>query len=214
MTLRIHAFPASPRGFKAVCFANHIGIDYEFVFCDLTKGAQKSPEFTALNLNQRMPVLEEDGWCLWESNAIVQYLATKKPESGLLPKDERARADVSRWMFWESAHWDQACAVLVFERFVKGFFGGGGPDEKEVEKGIQAFHRAGAVLDGHLKGRRFLCSDTLSVADFSVGSALIMSDAASFPLENYKEIARWYAQLTALPAWQKTREMGQFPKAA
>lgn len=215
MSLKIHAFPASPRGFKAVCFANHIGIEYEFVFCDLTKGAQKSPEFTALNLNQRMPVLEEDGWSLWESNAIVQYLASKKPELGLMPKDERGRADVSRWMFWESAHWDQACSVLVFERFVKGFFGGGAPDPKEVERGLTGFNRAAAVLDAHLKGRKYLCNgDALSAADFSVGAALIMAEPAGFPLENYAEIRRWYASLAALPAWQKTLAMGRIPAAA
>lgn len=215
MSLKIHAFPLSPRGFKALCFANHIGIDYEFVFCDLRKGAQRTPEFTALNLNQRMPVLEEDGWSLWESNAILQYLATRKPEAGLLPRDERGRADVARWMFWESAHWDQACAILVFERFVKQVFQNAGPDEKEVEKGIAQFHRAGKVLDGHLEGRRYLCNDTLSIADFAVGAALIMSDMAQFPLEDYAQIKRWFAQLTALPAWQKTREMGSaFASAA
>jgi glutathione S-transferase len=212
--MKLHAFPASPRGFKALCFANHIGIDYQFVFCDLTKGAQKTAEFTALNLNQRMPVLEEDGWSLWESNAILQYLATRKPDSGMLPGDERGRADVARWMFWESAHWDQACAILVFERFVKGFFGLGAPDDKEVENGVAQFHRAGQVLDSHLKGRSYLCNDTLSVADFSVGAALIMTDAASFPLDDYAQIKRWYAQLLALPAWQKTREMGQMQAAA
>lgn len=204
MSLRIHAFPLSPRGFKALVVANHIGIAYDFALVDLTKGAQRSPEFTALNLNQRMPVLEEDGFCLWESNAIIQYLATMKPELGLLPKDERARADVSRWMFWESAHWDQACAILVFERFVKGAFGLGAADPAEVEKGLAQFNRAAKVLDQHLKGLKFLCGDRLTVADFSVGAALIMAEKAQFPLEPYGEIRRWYAQLTALPAWQKT----------
>jgi len=205
MSLKIHAFPLSPRGFKVLCFANHIGADYEFVLCDLRKGAQRTPEFTALNLNQRMPVLEEDGWSLWESNAILQYLAAN---AGLLPKDERARADIARWMFWESAHWDQACAILVFERFVKGAFGLGAADEKEVEKGIAQFHRAGSVLDRHLEGRRYLCNDTLSIADFAVGAALIMSDMAQFPLGDYAQIKRWHAQLTALPAWPKTLAMG------
>lgn len=204
MSLKIHAFPLSPRGFKALVVANHIGILYDFVLVDLTKGAQRSPEFTALNLNQRMPVLEEDGFCLWESNAIIQYLASKKPELGLLPTDERARADVSRWMFWESAHWDQACAILVFERFVKGAFGLGAADPAEVEKGLTQFHRAAKVLDQHLKGRKFLCGDHLTVADFSVGAALIMAEKAQFPLEPYGEIRRWYAQLVAMPAWQKT----------
>ena len=214
MSLKIHAFPASPRAFKVLSFANHIAIPYEFVLCDLTKGAQRSPEFTALNLNQRMPVLEEDGWSLWESNAIVQYLASKKPELGLLPADGHARADVNRWMFWESAHWDSACAILIFERFVKGFFGRGGPDPVEVEKGLTNFNRAAKVLDQHLKGRKFLCGDALSAADFSVGAPLIMAEPASLPLDDYPEIRRWYASLAALPAWQKTLAMAQMPAAA
>jgi glutathione S-transferase len=214
MSLKIHAFPASPRAFKVLSFANHIGLDYELVVVDLTKGAQRSPEFTALNLNQRMPVLEEDGFCLWESNAIVQYLATKKPELGLLPKDERARADVSRWQFWESSHWDSSCATLIFERFVKGMFGIGAPDPKEVEKGLTNFNRAAKVLDAHLKGRNFLCGDKLSVADFSVGAPLIMAGPAQLPLEDYPEIRRWYAGTSALPAWQKALAMGQMPAAA
>jgi len=207
MSLKLHAFPASPRGFKALAFANHIGIDYQFCLVDLPKGQQKTPEFTALNLNQRMPVLEEDGFALWESNAILQYLATKKPELGLLPKDERARADVSRWQFWESTLWDPACATLAFERVVKGLFGRGGPDPVEVEKGLQKFHQAAQVLDKHLKGRKFVCGDALTVADFSIGSGMIMAQAASFPLENYGEIRRWYAQLSELPAWKKTQAM-------
>jgi glutathione S-transferase len=214
MTLKIHAFPASPRAFKVLSFANHIGIDYELVVVDLTKGAQRSAEFTALNLNQRMPVLEEDGFCLWESNAIIQYLATKKPELGLLPKDERARADVSRWQFWESAHWDSACATLIFERFVKGLFGRGAADPVEVEKGLANFNRAAKVLDQHLKGRNFLCGDRRSVADFSIGAPLIMAAPAQFPLDDYPEIQRWYAQLAALPAWQKALAMSEMPKAA
>jgi glutathione S-transferase len=214
MSLRIHAFPASPRAFKVLAFAEHSGIAYEFVMVDLSKGAQRTPEFTALNLNQRMPVLEEDGWSLWESNAIVQYLATRKPELGFLPKDERGRADVSRWMFWESAHWDPACAILIWERFVKGFFGRGGPDPAEVEKGLVQFHRAASVLNQHLAGRKYLCGDKLTVADFAVGAPLIMAQPAQFPLEEYAEIRRWYAQLAALPAWQKVQAMGQMPQAA
>ncbi|HWA02902.1 MAG TPA: glutathione S-transferase family protein [Rhizomicrobium sp.] len=215
MSLRIHALPASPRGFKVISFANHVGIPYEFVLCDFTKGTQKTPEFTRLNPNQRMPVLEEDGWPLWESNAILQYLATKKPEMNLLlQRDERGRADVSRWMFWESAHWDPACVILVFERVVKPLFGRGAPDPAEIEKGLERFHRVAEVLDGHLKGRRFICGDTITTADFSVGAAFLMADAASFPLESYGEIRRLKDTLAALPAWQKALELVEMPKAA
>jgi len=214
MTLRIHAFPLSPRAFKVLAVAHHLGIDYEFVLCDLAAGTQRTPEFTRLNLNQRMPVLEEDGWSLWESNAIALFLAAKTPRDGFLPAGDRGRADVNRWMFWESAHWDPACAILVFERFVKAAFNRGAPDSAEIEKGLAQFHRCAGVLNEHLKGREFLCGDGLSVADFSVGAALIMADKAAFPLEAYPEIRRWYAALTALPAWQKTLAMSQLPKAA
>jgi len=207
MSLKLHVFPPSPRGFKVLVVAYQLGIDFELVFCDLTKGDQKSAAYTALNPNQRMPALEDGDFRLWESNAIIQYLATKKPESGLLPRDESARADVARWQFWESTTWDPACAILVFERAVKRFFGGGAPDPVEVEKGLQRFHRAAGVLDAHLKKRPCMCGEYLTLADLAIGSALTMAEPAQLPLESYGEIRRWAGKLAALPAWQRAREM-------
>jgi len=207
MSLTLHAFPPSPRAFKVLVVAHYLGIDYKLVLCDLTKGDQKSATYTALNPNQKMPSLEDGDFSLWESNAICQYLANKKPEAGLFPADERARADVTRWQFWESTTWDPACAILVFERAVKKFFGGGAPDPVEVEKGLQRFHRAAGVLDGHLKGRKYVCGNQLTLADFSIGADLTMAEAAQFPLEKYGEIRRWSAMLAELPAWKKTRAM-------
>ena len=207
MSLTLHAFPPSPRAFKVLVVAHYLGIDYKLVLCDLTKGDQKSATYTALNPNQKMPSLEDGDFTLWESNAICQYLANKKPEAGLMPADERGRADVTRWQFWESTTWDPACAILVFERVVKRFFGGGAPDPVEVEKGLQRFHRAAGVLDGHLKGRKHVCGSQLTLADFALGADLTMAEAAQFPLENYGEIRRWGAMLAELPAWKKTRAM-------
>lgn len=207
MSLRLHVFPPSPRAFKVLVVAHHLGIDYELVLCDLTKGDQKSAAYAALNPNQRMPSLEDGDFRLWESNAIIQYLAAKKPEGGLLPADERARADVARWQFWESTTWDPACAILVFERAVKRFFGGGAPDPVEVEKGLQRFHRAAKVLDAHLRGRAYVCGDRLTLADFALAADLTMAEPAQLPLEGYGEIRRWAGRLADLPAWQRTREM-------
>jgi glutathione S-transferase len=207
MALKLHVFPPSPRAFKVLAVAHHLGLDYEFALCDLTKGDQKSAAYTVLNPNQRMPSLEDGAFQLWESNAIIQYLATKKPESGLLPRDEPSRADVARWQFWESTTWDPACAILVFERAVKRFFGGGAPDPVEVEKGLQKFHRAAGVLDAHLRGRSYVCGDRLTLADFALGADLTMAEPAQLPLENYGEIRRWSARLAELPAWQRTRAM-------
>ncbi|HZD20205.1 MAG TPA: glutathione S-transferase family protein [Burkholderiales bacterium] len=207
MKLTLHVFPPSPRAFKVLVVAHHLGLDYQLSLCDLTKGDQKSAAYTAINPNQRMPSLEEDDFKLWESNAIIQYLATKKPESGLLPAEERGRADVARWQFWESTSWDPACAILVFERVIKAFFGRGAPDPTEVEKGLQRFQHAAKVLDGHLRGRTYICGNRLTLADFAIGADLTMAEPAQLPLEGYGEIRRWAAILADLPAWQRTRAM-------
>ena len=94
MKLKLHAFPLSPRSFKVLAVANHLGIEHDLVFCDLTKGEQRRADFGSINPNHKVPALEDGDFKLWESNAMIQYLASLKPESGLLPKDERARANV------------------------------------------------------------------------------------------------------------------------
>jgi len=209
MSLRLHAFPLSPRGFKVVLAANHLGLDYEFVLCDLSKGDHKQAAYTAINPNQKMPALEDGDFKLWESNAIIQYLAAKKPEAGLLPKDERDRADVARWQFWESTTFDPACAILMYENAVKRLFGIGEPDPVEVEKGLTKFNAAARILNGHLKGRDYVAQNRLTIADFSLGAAFVGAQMAQFPMADYPEVARWSARLAELPAWNKTLAMAQ-----
>ena len=92
MSIELYVFPPSPRAFKVMAVANHLGLDWTPRNIDLPKGEQKTPQYEALNPNMRMPTLKDGDYVLWESNAILQYLAAKKPESGLLPRDERGAA--------------------------------------------------------------------------------------------------------------------------
>jgi glutathione S-transferase len=202
--MKLHVAPPSPRAFKVLAVARHLGLDFELVPVDILNGAHLRPEFEALNPNKKMPVLEDDGFVLWESNAIIQYLAAKKPEAGLLPSDPRGRADVSRWQFWEIAHWDPACATLIFERLLKKLFGQGDPAPSQVEKGMADVRRFGGVLNARLAGRPFLGGDHLSLADFSVGAWLNYAQPAGYPIEDFREIRRWYAGLMELPAWRES----------
>ena len=189
---------------KAIALAEHLQIEYETRIIDLTKGDQMKPEFTALNPNQRMPVLEDDGFVLWESNAILQYLAMKKPAGAALwPSDARRQADVGRWMFWERAHWAPACGTLAFERVVKGILGQGGPDPAVVAKGEQEFKRVGGILNNALRGRKWLAGNDLTLADFSVGPWMALGQMAQYPVAGLTEIARWWEALAALPGIKK-----------
>ena len=214
MTIELYVFPPSPRAFKVMAVANHLRIDTTLHMIDLLKGDQKSPEYAALNPNMRMPTLKDGDYVLWESNAIGQYLAGKRPESGLLPDDERARLDVARWQFWDLAHWDPACAILLFENVVKSLvLKSGDPDAAMVAKGMEAFHRVAQVLDSQLKGKKFVTGEVLTLADFSLGAPMNLASVARFPVESYSEINRWYGTLQSLPAWQQTREQCAIPAA-
>lgn len=205
MTIELHVFPPSPRAFKVLAVANHLGVDYVPRMVDLVKGDQKRPEYAVLNPNMRMPTLKDGDYVLWESSAILQYLALQKPDAGLLPADERGRLDVTRWQFWDVAHWDPACATFIFEYIAKPVvLGINEPDSVALEKGTEQFHRIAKVLEGRLRGRPFVTSETLTLADFSIAAPLVYAERAHLPLGDYAEIRRWFAAISVLPAWQKT----------
>jgi glutathione S-transferase len=214
MSIELYVFPPSPRAFKVMAVANHLGLDWTLRHVDLLKDEQKTPHYAALNPNMRMPTLKDGDYVLWESNAICQYLAAQKPESGLLPKDEHARLDVTRWQFWDLAHWDPTCAIFAVEYVVKPLvLRSGEPDMATIAKATDTFHRLAKVLDDQLAGKRFITGDALTLADFSLGAAMKLADMAHYPLEPYGEIKRWYGTLCTLPAWQKTLAQTAMPAA-
>ncbi|MGH6872084.1 MAG: glutathione S-transferase family protein [Rhizomicrobium sp.] len=202
MTLKLHVFPPSPRAFKVLFLAHHLGLDHEMRALNFSAGEHRTPGFTALNANQRMPVLEDGGYVLWESDAILEYLAFKKPEAGLVPADTPARLQVTKWLYWNCAHWDPAVAIFVFERVVKKLFNRGGPAEAEIARGGELLDRLAKVLDGELSRHRYVTGERMMLPDFALSSAFLY-DEARLPLEPYRAIQRWAAEMRALPAWSK-----------
>ena len=152
---------------------------------------------------------------VFAGRTILQYLAAKRPQTGPLPADEKARLDVTRWQFWDLGHWDPTCAVFIFENVVKSVvLKSGEPDAAAIAKATESFHRIAKVLDGQLKEKKFVTGDTLTIADFSLGAPMNLAEMARLPVEPYREINRWYATLRALPAWQKTLAQCAVPAAA
>jgi len=215
MTIELYVFPPSPRAFKVLAVANHLEIPYELRVLDLLKGEQRTAPYAQMNPNMRMPTLKDGDYVLWESNAIQQYLALQRPDAGLLPRDERARLDVTRWQFWDLAHWDSACAIFIFEHLVKPLFLGiKEPDAAALARGGESFHRAAKVLDGQLASRPFIAGNSPTVADFAIGASLTAAQPARIPIQPYPGIQRWYAAMSALPAWKKTLAQSALPGPA
>ena len=201
--IKLYVFLGSPRAFNVMAVANHLGIEYQTQALNPAKGEHLASAYAAINPNKRIPALEEDGFILWEANAITQYLASKKPEVGLLPTDARARADVTRWQFWSLSSWEQACAGMSYERVVKKLLGLGEPDAAKVKEAEELFQRYATILNDHLKGHDCVVRNSLTLADFAIGPWLNFAERASYPIASYGEIKRWHAAFIQLPACQK-----------
>jgi glutathione S-transferase len=141
---------------------------------------------------------------LTESRAIMQYLASKKPESGLLPRDEQARAEVTRWQFWDSSHWSPQTGTLGFQRVFKPMMGMGEPDASKVEEALANFRRFAAVLNKRLDGKQYVVGDSLTLADLTLASSLMYAKQADVPLAEFPSVQAWFSRISEMDAWKKT----------
>jgi glutathione S-transferase len=197
--MKLHYFETI-NGRKACVAAKHLNAPVEFVRVNLGKGEQSTPAFLAFNPNGKVPVLETATGSIWESNAIMAYLA-QKMNSDLLPTDARL-PEVVRWLTWSSEHFNRYTSRVYFENLVKAHFNIGPADAAMVEEANGYIRKYGAILNDHLKGRRYVVGDALTIADFAVGAALPYAKDAKIPLDGFSEIGRWADRLNELPAWR------------
>lgn len=202
--MKLYVNLASPNVRRVRLTAAVLGLALEEETVDFTKGAHKHPDYLALNANGAVPTLVDGELVLTESRAIMQYLASKKPESGLLPKDEGARAQVTRWQFWDAAHFSPHLGTIAFQRVMKKIFGMGEPEEAKVTEALAGFRRFGAVLNQHLEGKQYLVGDSLTVADLTLASSLMYADQAEVPVAEFPNVQAWLGRITALDAWKRS----------
>jgi glutathione S-transferase len=202
--MKLHTMSASPNSRRVEATAAYLGLPLEIVTVDLTKGEQHNPEFEAMNPNGMIPCLVDGDFVLWESSAIMIYLAGKKPEAGLLPNNPQSNADVFRWMFWANSHFAQACGMMTYERLFKAVLQGQPADPAVVADGETRFKRFGKVLNDHLAKGQWVVGDSPTLADFSLASFMTYADKAQFPYQEFASIKSWLARLDALPAWKQS----------
>jgi glutathione S-transferase len=190
---------ATPNSRKSCAVARYLNSNVEYVHVDLSKGTQKAPEFLALNPNGKVPALQDGDEQVWESNAIMCYLADKAG-SDLWPRDERA-VDVIRWLSWDTAHFSRHAGALYFQNFIKGAFGLGEPDQAAVEESTGFFRQFAGVLDAHLAGKNYIVGNKLSVVDFAVAAFLPDAAKAKLPLAEFPQVVRWHGLLSELACW-------------
>ncbi len=202
--MKLHAIRASHNCRRVLATAAHLDIEVDIIEPNLMGGDLKKPEFLGLNPNGKVPVLEDGELALWESNAIMQYLASKKPGNTLFPDDAAARANITRWQFWEANHLSRGTGTIAFENVFKPFVLKQESDEAAVASATKTFHTFAPVLNAQLEGKAFITGESLTLADFSVGADFSYAQPGKFPLEDYKHITAWLARLDEVAAWKST----------
>lgn len=202
--MKLYVNLMSPNVRRVRLTAAVLGLSLEEKALDFAKGEHKAADYLALNPNGAVPTLVDGDFVLTESRAIMQYLAAKRPEANLFPADERARADITHWQFWDSSHFSAQIGTFTFQRVIKPMFGMGEPDTGKLEEALAGFRRYAAVLHKHLDGKMFVVGDSLTLADLTLASSLMYAKQAEVPVTEFPNIQTWFARMSEMDAWKKT----------
>ena len=199
--MKLYTLGLSPNALRVRAVINELGLDVELIEVNFRNPEERNAMLLPLNPNNKVPVLVDGDFVLWESRAINAYLAGQKPESGLYPADLRQRAVIDQWSYWHAAHLGPATQRVSFERFVKPRFGMGEPDEASAEAGLKETMHFLKVLDAQLAGREWVAG-TLSLADFAIASTFLYRDHVGISLADLPNVAAWLARMEARPSFQ------------
>ncbi|KAB7784980.1 glutathione S-transferase family protein [Methylorubrum populi] len=197
MTLKLWGRASSGNVQKALWALDELGLAYEHIEAGGAHGIVGDASYRALNPNGLVPTLEEDGFVLWESNAILRYLAHAHGGPLALPEAPRARALIDQWLDWQATAFTPAMrdAFLQLVRVA--------PEKRDprvVEASRVNSERCAALLDRHLADTPFVAGETFSIADIAVGLAAHRWFQLPLEREERPNIRRWLDGLAQRPA--------------
>ena len=193
----LHSFFITPNNRKVEAFIKHFDLDVEIHQVNFREQETKTDEFLAVNPMGKVPVLVDGDFNLWESNAILTYLATVFPETKALPTDPKGRADVDRWLHWQSSHLMPAMGQLKTG------------EETDLES-VKPLYK---VLDVQLQDKDYICGE-LSVADFAIAAYTLTKLGRQIDYSDVPNVAAWRDRMTQLKGFIETHYKGPGKKGA
>lgn len=182
--------------YKIALLCALLDLDYQWVHVDILQGGARTDELSKLNPNQKVPlVVLADGECLWESNAILNYLAEG---TAYLPSDNLARARVLQWQFFEQYSHEPYIAVA---RFINIYLGLPEARLAEFESKQDGGNKALTVMENHLGANNYFVDDRLTIADISLFAYTHVANEGGFNLANYPNILKWITRIQAEPRY-------------
>ncbi len=191
----LYTFTITPNNRKVEAFVKHYNLDVDIHHVSFKDRETQSPEYLAINPMGKVPALVDGDFNLWESNAILTYLASTFPETKALPTDIRGRADVDRWLHWQSCHLMAAIGALKAS------------DIKDPD----AITPLLKILDTQLEGKDFVLGQ-LGVTDFAIASYTLTKLGRQLDYSETPNVAAWRDRVANLKGFVET--LVKMPPAA
>lgn len=203
----LHTTPLSANGRKPLALSHQLGLAPEIRLVNVYRGEGRTPGFLAINPLGKIPVLVEGDFTLAESNAILVYIAEAHGGFRLWSREPRTRAEILRWLFWESSAWQPALSAVLAPCVGHRLL----PDVVPAPTAAPDWQSAQLVpllafLEAHLAGRAFLSGAELSLADFAVAGMTTYFHQAKFPSGAWPRLAAWLARVEALDGWKASAD--------
>lgn len=192
--IKLYGFPLSGHSHRVELMLSLLGLPSEFILVDLKQGAQKAPDFIAnLNCFGQVPVIDDNGTVLADSNAILLYLANQYGHGQWLPSDPVGQARVQRWLSAAAGqlHAGPAAARLAL------VFGA----EVDTVTAISRSHALLKLVEEQLSQSRFLVGERPSIADVAFYTYVAHAPEGNVSLADYPHVRAWLAGIEALPGF-------------
>jgi glutathione S-transferase len=196
--MELYTFPISPNGKRARIAAAELGLPLTLTNIDVAGGGLRAPDYLMVNPMGKAPSLVDGPFSLWESAAIMCYLAQTKP-GVLWSNDARADADTLRWLFFCACHVDPHFTTLVVERFIKGRRREP-EDEGQTAAAGRWLARFVPVVEQQLASRDYV-TGAFGLGDIALGCTLELSPLVRYDLAPYPNIRGWLDRLQARAHW-------------
>ncbi|MBP5083954.1 glutathione S-transferase [Pseudomonas chlororaphis] len=191
--IKLYNFPRSGHAHRVELMLSLLGLPFELIFVDLAKGEHKQADFLALNSFGQVPVIDDRGVVLADSNAILVYLAQKYGQGRWLPSDAVGAARVQRWLSVAAGPiaFDPAVARLIT------VFGA----QRNAEEAIDRSHALLKVVEQELTASPYLAGSEPTIADIAGYSYIAHAPEGNVSLADYPQVRAWLARIEALPGF-------------
>jgi glutathione S-transferase len=202
--LHIYGSPLSSPTNKVRYVANYLHLDNEFHIINVSAGENSKPEFLKINPCGKIPAIDDDGFMLAESNAIIRYLADKQ-QSAIYPRDLQNRALVDQWMDYASQHIAIATSKIMYNMYYYKLFNIE-KDERSLQDGVRFLGKYLPVVEHQLSDHEYIAGKLITLADFSLLAALDVCEMSKVDLSSYPHMSAWRKKLMGESFYQACHE--------